>query len=101
MKTAQHKEPKWIFNKKAEIPFGRDLYYILVLLKGEKELPDFYIVPDKELANSLKESHQLWLSTLGKNGQKHKDNDARTFLDKAGNYKEAWHLLDEFGMENS
>jgi hypothetical protein len=50
-------------------------------------------VPSKELAENVKNNHQVWLNTLGRNGQSHNDNDMRSFRDNVEIYKEKWELL--------
>jgi hypothetical protein len=93
VKTSQTKTRKWILNKKAEISNSDSHFYIFVLLKGKLERPDYFIIPSKTLANIVKEGHENWLNTPGKNGQTHKDTDIRQFDDKDGEYLERWDLL--------
>lgn len=93
VKTIQNKSKRWPLNKKAENIKSKDLFYIFVMLKSEFERPDFYIVPSEELAENVKNNHQTWLNTPGRNGQAHNDNDMRSFRDNVDIYKEKWELL--------
>ena len=62
-------------------------------LKAKDVRPDFYIVPSKVVANSVKRSHKKWLKTPGMRGQQHKDNPMRGFSDGEGKYLEKWDAL--------
>lgn len=57
VKTVQHGIPKWPLNKKAEIDFKDNKFYIFVLLNSDLKRPDFYIVPSQELAENIKNNH--------------------------------------------
>ena len=93
VKTSQVNNRKWILNKKSELSSSESHFYIFVSLKGERERPDYFIIPSKTLAKIVKESHSRWLLTPGKKGQTHKDTDMRQFEDKKGEYLERWDLL--------
>lgn len=93
VKTAQVNNRKWILNKKVENKFSKSLFYIFVGLNGLNQRPDYYIVPSIELAGMVKKTHQEWLNTPGKNGEKHVDSDVRNFKDYHGDYLERWDLL--------
>ena len=82
----------WMLNKKAENLVSEDLFYVLVKLK-ENKMPEFYIVPSKEMAEDLKKGHQKWLETPNKKGGKHNDNTIRIFRDNEKKYKDKWDLL--------
>lgn len=66
---------------KAEIDSGENFFWVLA---GIPEPDDnvspfeYYIIPSGDMAENVKEQHQTWLATPGKNGQKHKDNPVRT-----------------------
>lgn len=93
VKTSQINNRKWILNKKAELSSSDSHFYIFVSLKGERERPEYFIIPSKTLAKIVKDSHKRWLITPGKNGQTHNDSDMRKFEDVKGEYLERWDLL--------
>lgn len=82
----------WILSDKCERIEEDDIFYAFVRINGFEQ-PEFHIVPSKIVANALKESHERWLSTLGKNGQPHNDNSIRTFLDADNKYLNKWDYL--------
>lgn len=96
VKTTIHERveyPQWILGEKADNYFSDTLFYIFVLLKGDKERPDFYIVPSNVVANHTKFSHKAWLKQSGKFGRVHNDSPMRKFSDKEKKYLEKWDLL--------
>ena len=60
---------------------------------NELDTPEYHIVPSKIVANTIKESHNKWLETLGKKGQKRNDTNIRVFLDKEDLFFDKWDLL--------
>lgn len=54
----------------AFVDFGRSLI----------DPPRCFIVPSQVVASVIRQSHQTWLATPGKNGAVHKDTDFRRFL---------------------
>lgn len=93
VKTTRKNKPAWMMNVKAEEFKGPNHFYVLVVLRDEKQRPDFYIVPSKEVARYVSKSHQKWLATPGVKGQKHNDTKMRGFADTSGRYLEKWDLL--------
>lgn len=93
VKTTCRKSKEWTLAKKNEDLFGNNIFYIFVSL-NELEPPSFHIVPSKEVATNIKESHKLWLSTLGRNGKQHNDNNMRKFKDTINAYLNRWDLLE-------
>ena len=77
--------------------FLDSLFYVFVDLKPNKEKPDFYIVPSKDAAKYVKESHADWLSQPSRTGKKHKDTDMRLFEIEddatASKYLDKWENL--------
>ena len=67
--------------------------YIFVSL-NELDIPEYHIVPSKVVSETVKKSHQEWLNTPGKRGQKHNDNPMRKFSDIDGKYLNRWDLLE-------
>ena len=80
VKTTQHSLKKWMLNKKCETLYAPHIKYVLVALNELSE-PEYHIVPSEYLAQTVYESHRVWLETPGKNGQPHNDNPARVFSD--------------------
>ncbi|GAB3545176.1 hypothetical protein [Spirosoma fluminis] len=93
VKTTQVRRRQWPLSAKAEKQFSQNHFYVFVNLKGLDERPDYFIVPSAVVAQSTRDSHQLWLDTPGKQGQVHNDNSMRVFSDKEGEYLERWDLL--------
>lgn len=93
VKTNQGSKPEWVLSAKAEDFYADNLFYVFVNLKGREERPDFYIVPSKVVADSIRESHRQWLDTPGKKGQAHRDNPVRKFRDEEKQYLNRWDLL--------
>ena len=65
---------------------------------------EYYIIPSKIMAKNIKESHRIWLSSLGKKGQEHRDNPIRAVAippKKSLNgwniskYKNRWDIIDK------
>jgi hypothetical protein len=93
VKTRQRSGRDWVLNDKAEQYHARNLYYVFVNLKGKSGQPEFHVVPSKTVALYIKKSHESWLATLGKRGQKHRDSAVRVFSDRDGKYLSRWKSL--------
>ncbi len=93
VKTNQSGKAAWILNGKAELNPKDNFFYIFVSLKGESERPDYFIVPSKKVAETVKSGHAIWLAAPGKKGQAHNDSSMRKFADPMGEYLEIWELL--------
>ena len=65
---------------KAEKNFGPRFFWVLGGIPKPEQTDEFeyYIIPSKIMATKIKEDHQLWLKTPGKQGQQHKDNNIRS-----------------------
>ena len=92
VKTTAFKQKDWALNKKNEDLIGENIIYIFVSL-NELEQPEYHIVSSAIVAETIKVSHQEWLNTPGRNGQKHNDNPMRRFTDKEDKYLNRWDLL--------
>ena len=92
VKTTGYKQKKWTLSKKNEDLKGSNIFYVFVSL-NELDAPEYHIVPSKVVADTIKTSHQNWLNTPGKKGQKHKDTTIRVFEDKEDIYHDRWDLL--------
>lgn len=93
VKTNRGSERSWILNQKVESYFAPNLFYVFVNLHNNQKQPDFFIVPSRIVAKHAKQSHENWLNTPGKKGQKHKDNPMRKFQDLGEQYLNKWKLL--------
>lgn len=93
VKTQRGNAHNWPLNEKAEKISSPNLFYAFVTLKGDKERPEYFIVPSDVVATAITKSHADWLVTPGKNGLAHKNNPMRHF-DDFELYREKWELLD-------
>lgn len=84
---------KLVLNKKVEVDYSDNHYYIFVNLFEEDKRPEFFIICSKELASIIKSGYEKWLETPGKRGQAHNPNDLRQFSDIDGIYLEKWDKL--------
>ncbi len=92
VKTTSYRSKEWTLSKKNEDLIKDNVIYIFVSL-NELDNPEYHIVPSMIVAKQIKESHQLWLNTLGRNGQEHNDNPIRKFTDNEDLYLNKWDLL--------
>jgi hypothetical protein len=93
----------WHMSVKHESIIDKDLFYCFVDLSVEH--PKIFVMPSKIVAKFVKETHETWLNTPGKNNQKHNDSDIRRItpnykVDSDGNstswmdeYLENWDLI--------
>ena len=106
VKTFRAGRDRCAVGKNAEVDLGPSFFWVLAGLK-DTDHPDaeecFYVVPSAIMARNVFAGHRNWLSTPGKNGQKHEDNDMRTVCLKAKNcsksfdvaqYKDRWDLIE-------
>lgn len=93
VKTNNSNRKAWVLNKKAEEISEDNFVYIFTNLKELGQLPDYYIVPSKIVAEYIKKEHHDWLKTPGKSGQAHRDNDMRMFRDEKEEFKNKWEIL--------
>ena len=92
VKTTGYRQKKWTLSKKNEDLQGDNIIYFFVSL-NEMDVPEYHIVPSKIVAETIKRSHQDWLSTPGKHGQPHNDNTIRNFSDINDAYLNRWDYL--------
>ena len=93
VKTNQNNRRAWVLNHKAEEFYADDLFYVFVNLVGIGQLPEYYIVSSKTVADTVKVGHRTWLDTPGKKGQAHNDNPMRMFGDEEQRYLDKWSSL--------
>jgi hypothetical protein len=65
---------KWMMQAKHETIFDDNLIYCFVQINSIDSLPEFFLVPSKEVAQYVKWQHRFWMKK--RNG---KDNPARIF----------------------
>src|SRR5438046_1792243 len=71
----------WHMKEKHETLRSPNLFYCFVDFGSSAEdRPVVYVVPSAVVADAVATSHQVWLTTPGKYGQQHKDNNVRRFL---------------------
>lgn len=89
----------WHMRKKHEEIMSDTLYYCFVDLgKLESDIPVTFIIPSAVVASVLKDSHQLWLDTPGKDGAVHNDTDMRRLLPDYARRKQLQpSLMQKFG----
>jgi hypothetical protein len=92
VKTTGYRQKKWTLSKENEDLQGDNIIYFFVSL-NEMDVPEYHIVPSKIVAETIKRSHQEWLSTPGKHGQPHNDNTIRSFSDINDVYLNRWDYL--------
>lgn len=92
VKTRRGHARGWPLNEKNENISSPDLFYVFVTLRGERERPEYFIVPSKIVAKAITKSHADWLARPGRGGQAHKDNPMRRF-DDYKSYEEKWEIL--------
>ncbi|HEX2897832.1 MAG TPA: hypothetical protein VHP63_07275 [candidate division Zixibacteria bacterium] len=73
----------WHMHKKHESIVRPNLFYVFVAMPAswtDDSQPETYIIPSKKVAQVLKKTHQDWLNTPGKKGQKRNNTDMRRIL---------------------
>ncbi len=95
VKTNNSSRKAWVLNKKAEELSEDNFIYVLVNLNRLKQLPDYYIVPSKIVAEYIKKEHKEWLNTPGKKGQSHRETDMRMFRDENDEFKNKWEFFEK------
>lgn len=92
VKTTGYKQKVWTLSAKNEDLVGDSIIYFFVSL-NELDVPEYHIAPSSIVAKTVRESHQEWLNTPGKKGQKHNDNPMRKFSDLDNKYLNNWECL--------
>lgn len=71
----------WHMSEKHEKLTSTTLFYCFVKIQeGDGHEPQVFIIPSKIVAETLKDTHSIWLKSPGRNGQKHKDTKMRRLL---------------------
>lgn len=92
VKTHQGSGRKWVLSSKAETMTGSRMFYVFVDLNGMEGIPEYFIVPARDVAAHVRSTHSRWLAQPGKKGPR-SDNAVRVFRDPEGAYKDKWNLL--------
>lgn len=83
---------KWRLTTKAEDLHSDNIYYVFVILNG-LELPKYYIVPSKTVAERVRTEYAEWLKQPGKMGQPHNDSNVRNFISYNDEFIDNWDIL--------
>lgn len=86
-------QKKWVLKDKNENLIDDNIIYFFVLL-NDLDTPEYHIVPSKIVAKTIKDDHQKWLNTPGKNGQQHNNSSIRKFIDNEDIYLNRWDYLE-------
>ena len=79
VKTTQNKK-KWVLSKKVEDEINNDKYFVFVSIpKDITQQPEYIIIKGLELGVYIKNGHNKWLTTPGKNGKQRNDTTLREF----------------------
>jgi len=63
---------------KAENAYADNFFWVIVgLSNGSSAHDEFFVVPARDMSKNVTMLHEQWLSTLGRNGQRHNDNKIR------------------------
>lgn len=92
VKTTGYKQKKWTLSQKNETLAGDNILYFFVSL-NERDAPEYHIVPSRIVAQTIREDYERWLSTPGKQGQKHNETLIRNFSDPDDVYLDRWDYL--------
>ncbi len=82
----------WILRSKKDSNTRQKAIYIFVNIPENKP-PEYFIVPERLVTQSVNRSHREWISGRRRDGRKRKNSSMRKFQDKAGRYKDKWNLL--------
>jgi len=66
---------------------------VFVKLGAETERPAYHIVPSKDVAKYVANSHRTWLKGKKPDGGQRKDTAMRKFRDEENKYRGKWDLL--------
>ncbi len=84
----------WTMSKKHEEVVDNNLVYCFIKLRNVSELPLFFIVPSKDVAEYVRWQHQYWLAT----NKSLKDSSMRQFripVEDPEKYEGNWALLEK------
>jgi hypothetical protein len=85
----------WHMGEKHEDQNEEDLFFCFV--DFEPEFPSVHVIPAKVVARAIKDDHQIWLDTPGKNGKAHNPTSLRRLRPSMFGMQPSW--MDEY-LEN-
>jgi len=85
----------WHMGEKHEEQIEEDLVFCFV--DFEPEYPTVHVIPAKIVAETIKQDHQIWLDTPGKNGKPHNPTTFRRLKPNSNGKELGW--MDEY-LEN-
>lgn len=92
VKTRYSRGTKWVMNEKAEKHYAPNFFYVFVNLNfGDPA--EFFIVPSRVVAETIRKHHLNWLKTPGLKGQAHRPTSMRTFCDDEKRYLNRWDVI--------
>jgi hypothetical protein len=91
---------------KAERDFGSSFFWILagIPLPASSRAFEYYVIPSRDMAQNVFQSHAVWLKAPGAKGQAHRDSKVRTVHLPPGKgfggwdispYLNRWELIEE------
>ena len=97
VKTFRPKDKTVAIGAKAEKNYGENFIWVLAGIPLANTDVDFayYIIPSSALSKNIKESHQIWMDTPGKNGQSHKETSFRSIYLPPYKSENGW-AIDEY-----
>ncbi|MBS3076613.1 aspartate ammonia-lyase [Candidatus Pacearchaeota archaeon] len=99
VKTAWYDNKVFRLSEKDEIEKNTEYFYAFVTLKENKSNWDYYVIPAKIVARSVREAHEKWENTPGKKGQKHNKTSMRLFCSRPSKWCPSWftqELIDKY-----
>lgn len=102
VKTNHTNQKTWTLSQKNEELVDENIYYVFVCL-NYKQPPEYYVLPSRIVAKSVKKSHEDWLGGITKSGKKRNNTTIRKFSFEKSKYnpynineniyKSAWGIL--------
>jgi len=79
VKTRLPKTKRFALDQKCENIEEDNLFYAFISLDSFQSVPNFWIVPSKVVAKSLRDSHRKWRNTPNMQGGEHNETKIRNF----------------------
>jgi hypothetical protein len=93
VKTNTTGKRSWILSEKAETETSKSHYYVFVNLTECGQMPEYFILPSKVVADFVRKGHRYFLATKDRQGKNHKDTPMRQFQNPDDKYRDNWKLL--------
>jgi len=102
VRTYNPEKPSCIVGPKAAHYFGENFFWILagIPLSDSSNNPEYYIIPNRVMAENEPKYHRLWLDTPGRSGHIHKDTNMRVVLLVPNNSPFYWDVSPYFNNWN-